>query len=274
VASIDDPSAVTDEAPQGLAALLGGVRQRKVLSFGIALVIEALILLLLLTLGAQIAGDPDSKETVTEFAASDFSEPVEPEAEQPPEAQPEDSSTPVESPPVPEQPTPLDLPEPERPKPPIISNPTPAPPPPPPAQPAPRPSPSIAAKINPNRTYGPADSGPPRTSMDSERVGTAPNGEPLYAARWYREPTQQELAGYLSTARSPGVALIACRTVPDYYVEDCELISESPAGSLMGRAALAAAWQFRVRPARVGGRELVGSWVRIRVSYSVSREPR
>jgi protein TonB len=278
VASIEDPSIVADEAPQGLAALLGGVRQRKLLSFGIALLIEALILLLLLTLGARIAGDPASTQTVTEFAARDFSEPVEPEAEQPPEAQPEDSSTPVETPPVPDQPTPLDLPEPERPKPPITSNPTPAPPPPPspppPAEPAPRPSPSIAARINPNRTYGPADSGPPRTSMDSERVGTAPNGEPLYAARWYREPTQQELAGYLSTARSPGVALIACRTVPDYYVEDCVLLSESPAGSLMGRAALAASWQFRVRPARIGGREQFGSWVRIRVSYTVSRGAR
>lgn len=275
MASIENPSAVTDEAPQGLAARRGGVRQRKLLSFGIALVIEALILLLLLTLGAQIAGEPESTETVTEFAARDFSAPAEPEPEpeQPPEAQPDDSSTPIESPPVPERPTPLDLPEPERPKPTIISNPTPAPPPPPPAQPAPRPSPGIAARINPGRTYGPADSGPPRTSMDSERVGTAPNGEPLYAARWYREPTQQELAGYLSTANGPGVALIACRTVPDYYVEDCELISESPAGSMMGRAALAAAWQFRVRPARVGGRELVGSWVRIRITYSQSRTP-
>jgi protein TonB len=162
VASIDDPSAVTHEAPHGLAArlaaLLGGVRQRKLLSFGIALVIEALILLLLLTLGARIAGDPESEETVTEFAASDFSAPPAPEAEQPPEAQPEDTATPVDTPPVPDRPTPLDLPEPERPKPPIVSNPTPAPPPPPPAQPAPRPSPSIAAKINPNRTYGPADS--------------------------------------------------------------------------------------------------------------------
>lgn len=263
---------MTDKAPQGLAALLGGVRQRKVLSFGIALVIEALILLLLLTLGARIAGDPKGEETVTEFAASDFSEPAEPEIEQPPEAQPEDAATPAEAPPVPDRATPLDIPEPERPKPPIIANPTPAPPP-PPAQPAPRPSPTIGARINPNRNYGPADTGPPRTSTDSERVGTAPNGEPLYAARWYREPTDRELAGYLSTANGPGVALIACRTVPDYYVEDCVLLSESPQGSQMGRAVLAAAWQFRVRPARIGGREQFGSWVRIRIDYSIRRNP-
>ena len=260
--------------PRGLAALLDGARQRKALSLGIALVIEALIILLLFSLGVQIAGEEDGKETVTEFAASDFSDPAEPEAEQPPEEQSESAETPVDTPPVPDQPTPLDLPEPERPKPPLVSNPTPAPPPPPPAKPAPRASPTIGAKINPGRNYGPSDSGPSRSSTDSQQVGTAPNGEPLYAAKWYREPTQQELAGYLSTATAPSVALIACKTVPDYYVEDCVLVSESPAGSMIGRAALAAAWQFRVRPARVGGRELVGSWVRIRISYTISRSPR
>ena len=272
MASFEDPSASADVAPHWLAVLRDGVRQRKLLSLAIALVIEALILLLLLTLGAQIAGDPQSKETVTEFAASDYSEAAEQPAEEAPETPPDSTTPPVDVPPVPDRPTPLDLPE--KPAVPITSNPVPAPPPPPPAQPAPRPAPTIGARINPNRNYGPADSGPVRSSMDSERVGTAPNGEPLYAAKWYREPTHQELAGYLSTATAPSVALIACRTVPDYYVEDCVLEAESPAGSMIGRAALAAAWQFRVRPARVGGRELVGSWVRIRVSYTVSQRPR
>jgi protein TonB len=266
----DDPSALVADQPQRLTALWQGARQRKALSLSFALAIEVLIILLLLTLGARIAGDPEGEETVTEFAASDFSAEPEPDIEQPPEARPEDTATPTETPPVPDRPTPLDLPEPERPKPPIVSNPTPAPPP-PPAPPAPRASPAIGARINPNRNYGPSDTGPPRTSSDSERVGTAPNGEPLYAARWYREPTDRELAGYLSTANGPGVALIACRTVPDYYVEDCVLLSESPQGSQMGRAVLAAAWQFRVRPARIGGREQFGSWVRIRIDYSIKR---
>ena len=81
------------------------------------------------------------------------------------------------------------------------------------------------------------------------------------------------MAGYLSTANGPGAALIACKTVPDYYVEDCVLLSESPQGSMMGRAVLAAAWQFRVRPARIGGREQFGSWVRIRIDYSIRRSP-
>src|SRR6185369_17652351 len=32
---------------------------------------------------------------------------------------------------------------------------------------------------------------------DSERVGTGPHGEPLYAAEWYREPTNTEVHAYL-----------------------------------------------------------------------------
>ncbi|MDZ4139671.1 MAG: hypothetical protein U1D66_12465, partial [Erythrobacter sp.] len=145
---------------------------------------------------------------------------------------------------------------------------------PPQPEPQPSPSPTIAARINPGRTYGPTDTGNPRTAGDSQRVGTAPNGEPLYAARWYREPTDSELAGYLSTANGPGAALIACKTVPDYYVEDCVLLGESPAGSQIGRAVMAAAWQFRVRPARIGGREQFGSWVRIRIDYTLRQAPR
>jgi protein TonB len=52
------------------------------------------------------------------------------------------------------------------------------------------------------------------------------------------------------------------------------LESEGPQGSMMGRAVLAAAWQFRVRPARVNGREQFGSWVRIRIDYTIRKAPR
>lgn len=118
-------------------------------------------------------------------------------------------------------------------------------------------------------TMGPPDIGVPG---DSQRVdGTGPNGEPLYAASWYREPTDDELAGYLSTASGPGWGLIACRTVADFRVEDCVPLAEYPEGSKMNRAILAAAWQFRVRPPRVGGRVKVGEWVRIRIDYDLRR---
>lgn len=265
------------DEPRGLAALLAALRdaarRRKLASLAIALALEALLLLLLLTLGAQIAGVEDGadRETLTaiEFAA--------PPAPEPEAADASDTDTPQEDQPVTAEP----LPQPLRPSP-LALNPRPAPEPPPPAPPEPSPSPSpeqparpkIGARIRPGAAAGPADTGNPRTAGDSERVGTAPNGEPLYAARWYREPTDSELAGYLSTANGPGSALIACKTVTGYYVEDCVLLGESPQGSQIGRAVMAAAWQFRVRPARIGGREQFGSWVRIRIDYTTRQRPR
>ena len=100
--------------------------------------------------------------------------------------------------------------------------------------------------------------------------GSGPNGERLYAAAWYREPYDSELKGYLSTAQ-PGWATIACRTVADFRVDDCVAVAEWPRGSQLARAVLAAAWQFKVRPPRIGGRSQVGEWVRIRIDYGIKR---
>lgn len=113
---------------------------------------------------------------------------------------------------------------------------------------------------------GPANSG---SQGDTARVGTAPNGEPMYAAAWYRKPYDDELRGYLSTATGPGWGLIACRTAPDYRVEDCVGLEEYPRGSMIVRSVLAAAWQFKVRPPRLGGRPQIGEWVRIRIDYDL-----
>lgn len=96
-----------------------------------------------------------------------------------------------------------------------------------------------------------------------------PGGEQLYNADWYRRPTSTELAFYLPKNRQAlGWGEIACRTIEGYRVEDCALLGESPAGSGLGRAVLNAAWQFRVQPPRIGGRPLIGSWVRIRIEYT------
>ncbi|MDE2561305.1 MAG: hypothetical protein KGL48_03570 [Sphingomonadales bacterium] len=114
------------------------------------------------------------------------------------------------------------------------------------------------------RLMGPADG---EAEPDSQRVGTAPGGQPLYAASWYRKPYDEELAGYLSTAQGPGWGLIACKTAPEYRVVDCVPLDEYPQGSNIARAVLAAAWQFKVRPPRIGGVSQVGDWVRIRIDY-------
>lgn len=111
-----------------------------------------------------------------------------------------------------------------------------------------------------------ADAGPP----DSAVVGVAPDGSKLYAAEWFREPTDQELNYYLAKARGtrPGAfGLIACRTAPRFKVEDCKAIGETP-GSGLGYAVQEAAWQFRVKPPRVNGDYQVGTWVSIKIEIT------
>lgn len=131
------------------------------------------------------------------------------------------------------------------------------------------PQPPSPPAVSKGKQFGPPDLvGAPR---DSAVVGTAPNGDRLYAASWYREPYEDELKGYLSTASGPGWGLIACRTAADYRVEDCVAVDEYPTGSNINRAILAAAWQFRVRPPRVGGQPKIGEWVRIRITYGLER---
>lgn len=102
---------------------------------------------------------------------------------------------------------------------------------------------------------------------DSAVVGRAPNGEVLYAAEWARHPTDAELSGYLPANAPDGYGLVACRTIPDDRVDDCIELENYPAGSHLARAVRQAAWQFRVRPPRKGGKLLVGEWVQIRIDY-------
>jgi len=235
---------------------------RRAVGLGLTILIEVLLLLVLLTLGReQRPVEEERPTTIISIRAEDVPAPApedRPETEQRSETQPR---TP--------QPRP-DEPQPPQPAAPAAE----APPPVPPAivpmdwqmRPA-NPMRSAERPAAPARVYGPPDV---RSAMmrDTERVGTAPNGQPLYAAAWYREPSDAMMRAYLSGARGPGYGLIACRTAPDFRVEDCVALEEYPTGSNINRSILAAAWEFRVRPPRRGGQVLVGSWVRIRITYN------
>nr|ART39164.1 H365 [uncultured bacterium] len=106
---------------------------------------------------------------------------------------------------------------------------------------------------------------------DATGPGAGPNGETLYNARWYRRPTDAELGFYLPPGRPrTGWGMIACQTVAAYRVENCQEIAQSPAGSGLAGAVRQAAWQFRVLPPRIGGKVMVGAWVRIRIDYTIS----
>lgn len=255
----------------GLSAGLSERLGRRAVGIVAALILELLLIALLLSLGQAAIAPPGDGEALVTFDARSAPAARQESAEQPQQ---------VEAAPLVSQPR---------------TEPPPALPPPalilPRANPLPAPQPTQAAIIPLSRdeladadiaalaptrrpeeasggpAYGPSLAAAPG---DSEVVGRAPNGEPLYAARWFREPTHGEMHGYLSTASSPGWALIACRTAPQWRVEDCVGLGEYPNGSNLQRAALAAAWQFQVRPPRRGGQSLVGSWVRIRIELTRS----
>jgi protein TonB len=162
------------------------------------------------------------------------------------------------------------------------------PPPPPPLPPIPRPAdtPALAcpdililrgdqfARSDIGRIPGTARGAGEAATGDTDTAsaygpGEGPGGERLFNAQWHVEPTNAQLTGYLPpTGAPPGSwATIACRTIERYEVENCRALSESPVGSGLARAMRQAAWQFRVRPPRIGGRPQIGTWVRIRITF-------
>jgi protein TonB len=238
--------------PERLRTELG----RRATGIALALVAELLLLLALLTLNQSVEVPKEPRLVEVDLTASDYPEPA-PEQPEPEQSEPRPADRPA---PQPVQTAAPAVPQPVPPPAAVIPLPT-APTAPPPVERSPP-----AAPAGP--VYGPPDTRS-RASTDSVRVGTAPDGSPLYAARWYREPGK-EFFGFLSTA-SPGWGLVACRTIPNFYVTDCVPLGET-SGSMLSRSILAGSGVLRVRPAQLGGRSLVGSWVRIRIDYTIRRE--
>ncbi len=98
--------------------------------------------------------------------------------------------------------------------------------------------------------------------------GEGPQGQRLFRAEWHREPSRAELAGYMTEQSVGGKwAEIACRTIENYRVDNCQMLGESPPGSGLARALRQAAWQFQVRPPRIDGKPQVGAWVKIHFDF-------
>ena len=240
--------------PERLRTALG----RRATGIVLALAAELLLLLVLLSLNQSVEKPRGSRLVEVDLSAKDMTEPA-PEQPEPEKSQPRSDDRPAPQPVETAVPV---LPQPMLPPAAVIPLPT-APPPPPPAE---RPTPPAPVS---GPAYGPPDTGA-HASSDSVRVGTAPDGTPLYRAEWYLHQPGKEFDGYLSAA-SPGWGLIACRTIPNFYVTDCVPVGETP-GSMLNRSMLAGSGVFRVRPPRLGGRSLVGAWVRIRIDYTIRRE--
>ncbi|GAA4025094.1 hypothetical protein GCM10022280_27460 [Sphingomonas swuensis] len=244
--------------------------RRRVAGLVLALALEALLVLAMLTLGEGKSRLPEGDDRP--LATFDLAAPM-PEKVTPREVRKEESRTeaaaakpvtPTTAPPAPPIPSEVRVPEP------VVQLPSPVM-----SLPAEQMAQSDLRNLpSPPSARGPSGPPAPKGESDTPLVeGRGPNGERLYAASWYREPYDSELKGYLSTAQ-PGWALIACRTVPDYKVDDCVAVDEHPSHSQLARAVLAAAWQFKVRPPRVGGQVKVGEWVRIRIDYGLKPERR
>ena len=103
--------------------------------------------------------------------------------------------------------------------------------------------------------------------------GLGPGGAQLYPVAWLREPYDSELSPYLAAVKRipPGASAdIACRMIERNRVENCQIIGENPRGTGLAQALRKAAWQFLVKPPRIDNKPQLGVWVRIHFDFGVA----
>jgi protein TonB len=106
--------------------------------------------------------------------------------------------------------------------------------------------------------------------------GMGPGGMQLYAAEWYRHPTPAELRPYLPAdllEKFPDKVVVdlACKTIENFHVENCQVLGEDPPGSGLGRGIRQASWQFLIRPPRIDGKPMIGTYVFIHWTETITR---
>jgi hypothetical protein len=232
--------------------------RRRAAAIVIALAIEALLIIAILSLGMRSSSQLKSGSTLSAFNIS--AAPMASAAAQSKAVTQNPDRVAVPAPPIP----PSLLPSPNTLK---------LPPPPPPGDYV-KVSKSDFDAMDISKLPGSGSSGTNAGSGKGGRgmmgPGEGPGGEQLYPVAWYREPTDAELGPYLKEAKRvpPGAwAEIACRMIEHYHVENCRPLGESPRGSGLSRALRLASWQFLVKPPREGNKVLLGTWVRIRFDF-------
>lgn len=238
-----------------------GELRRRGIGFAIALLLEALFIIAILSLSMRSAGPEAGKRGLNTFS-------LEAEAESA-SADKSDTETPVAK----EQQRNFNPPIPKPLLPPV--NPVKAPP----------PSPDFikvsksefdAMDLSKFPASGSAGSDDNKGSGQGNKgmmgPGLGPGGAQLYPVAWLREPYDSELRPYLAAARSipnGATADIACRMIEHNRVENCQIIGENPRGTGLAQALRKAAWQFLVKPPRIDNKPQLGVWVRIHFDFGV-----
>lgn len=104
--------------------------------------------------------------------------------------------------------------------------------------------------------------------------GLGPGGAQLYPVAWLREPYDSELSPYLAAVKRvpPGASAdIACKMAERNRVENCQIIGENPRGTGLAKALRLAAWQFLVKPPRIDNKPQLGVWVRIHFDFGKAK---